>query len=224
MPNTENETSTIDSFFTEPTETALAERPENQIVLPGTMGQMQSMAEFMSKSTIIPAAYQNKPSNCFVALEFAQRIGCNAMMVMQNLDIIQGKPSWSSKFMIAVSNDCGKYTPIRYEMSGTEGQDDWGCRAYMTEILSGEKLTGVKVTMKMAKDEGWYSKKGSKWQTMPELMLQYRAAAFLIRTYAPELTMGLHTAEEKQDMINVTPQREKSAAEIAWESRTKVVE
>lgn len=212
MPNDDQ---TVDSFFTEP-ETALAERPENQIVLPGTMGQMQSMAEYMSKSNIIPSAYQNKPANCYVALEFAQRIGCNAMMVMQNLDIIQGKPSWSSKFMIAVANDCGKYTPIRYEFSGTEGQDDWGCRAYMTEIATGEKLIGVKVTIKMAKDEGWHGKKGSKWQTMPELMLQYRAAAFLLRTYAPELVMGLHTVEERQDMINITPDRGETAAERAY--------
>jgi len=199
--------------------TELAPLQENQIALPGAMGMMQNTAEFLSKSTIIPAAYQGKPANCFVALEFAQRIGCNAMLVMQNLDIISGKPSWSSKFMVAVSNECGKYTPIRYEMSGTEGEDDWGCRAYMTEISSGEKLTGPRVSMKMAKDEGWYGKSGSKWKTMPELMLHYRAAAFLIRTYAPELTMGIHTSEEREDMINVTPVREKSAVEAAWEAQ-----
>ena len=214
MPN-----ETVDGFFAETVEKSLAALSENQIVLPGTMGQMQAAAEFLSKSTIIPSAYQGKPANCFVALEFAQRIGCNAMLVMQNLDIISGKPSWSSKFMVAVSNECGKYTPIRYEMSGTEGEDDWGCRAYMTEIATNEKLTGPKVTMKMAKDEGWYGKNGSKWKTMPELMLRYRAAAFLIRTYAPELTMGIHTSEEREDMINVTPVREKSAVEAAWEEQ-----
>ena len=202
-------------------EKSLVEQTETQITMPGTMGQMQSVAEFLSKSTIIPAAYQGKPANCFVALEFAQRIGCNAMLVMQNLDIISGKPSWSSKFMVAVSNECGKYSPIRYEMSGTEGEDDWGCRAYMTELATGEKLIGPKVTIKMAKDEGWYGKAGSKWKTIPELMLHYRAAAFLIRTYAPELTMGIHTSEEREDMINVTPAREKSAVEAAWEAQSE---
>lgn len=190
----------------------------NAVTLPDNADLFQR-AEFMSKSTIIPAAYQNKPANCFVALEFAQRLGANAMMVMQNLDIIQGKPSWSSKFMTAIANDCGKYSPIRYEFSGAEGQDDWGCRAYMTELKTGEVLRGAKVTIKMAKDEGWYGKNGSKWKTMPELMLQYRSAAFLIRAFAPELTMGLHTAEERQDMINVTP-TEKTAAELAWEAQT----
>lgn len=205
-------------------ETALAEQQEQAVVLPGTMGEMQQAAEFLSRSTIIPAAYQSKPANCFVALEFAQRIGCNAMMVMQNLDIIQGKPSWSSKFMIAVANDCGRYTPIRYEMSGKEGEDDWGCRAYFTEIATGEKLVGPKVTMKMADDEGWSKKNGSKWRTMPELMLRYRAAAFLIRTYAPELTMGVLTEHERQDMINVTPERGETAAEKAYRATIEVKE
>lgn len=214
MPNDEP---VKDDFFSE---TALTPATETQIALPGAMGEMQKAAEMLSQATIIPEIYRGKPANCFVAMEFAQRIGCNAMMVMQNLDIIKGKPSWSSKFMIAVANDCGKYTPIRYEMSGTEGKDDWGCRAFMTEISSGEKLEGPKVTIGMARAEKWIDKDGSKWKTMPELMLRYRAAAFLIRTYAPELTMGIHTSEEREDMtINITPRSDKSAVETAWEQQ-----
>lgn len=221
MPD-DTEIEETDDFFK--TETALAERPENQVILPGSMGQMQSMANFMATSDRLPAAYQNKPANCFVALEFAARIGCNALMVMQNLDIIQGKPSWSSKFMIAIANDCGKYTPIRYEFTGTEGTDDRGCRAMMTDIATSEKLEGVKVTIAMARAEGWIDKKGSKWKTMPELMLRYRAAAFLIRTYAPELVMGLHTVEERRDMLNVTPDREETAAEAAYKAQALEME
>jgi hypothetical protein len=66
-----------------------------------------------------------------------------------------------------------------------------------------EKLEGPKVTMKMANAEGWVSKTGSKWKTMPELMLRYRASAFFGRLYAPEIMMGMQTAEEIQDVINV---------------------
>ncbi|CVK18497.1 hypothetical protein [Sporomusa sphaeroides] len=191
----------------------------------GNYGQLKQVAELMSKSTIIPAVYQNKPENCFIALEYAQRFGINAMMVMQNLDVIQGKPNWSSKFLIAIANECGRYSKIRYEWVGTEGQDDWGCRAHMTELSTGEKLVGPRVTIEMAKGEGWHGKNGSKWKTMPEVMLQYRAAAFLIRTHAPELTMGLYSRDEREDMINVTPDRAESAAERAWrESQVKEVE
>jgi hypothetical protein len=134
-----------EDFFAEPVSPTADLAP-----LQGDMGKLQQAAEFLSQSTIIPAAYQNKPANVFIAMEFAQRIGCNFMTVAQNLDIIQGKPSWSSKFLISVANECGKYTPIRYEMLGEEDADSWGCRAYMTEISTGDKLTGPKITIKMA--------------------------------------------------------------------------
>lgn len=209
---------TVDDFFTTPTQTALAERPESQLVFAGTnQNQMMQMAEFLSQSTLVPASYQNKPANCFIAVEYAQRIGCSPMTVVQNLDVISGKPSWSSKFLISVANECGRFTPIRYRFTGTKGQDDYGCIAYMTDKSNSELLEGPEVTIAMAKKEGWYGKNGSKWQSMPVLMLQYRSAAFLIRTYAPELTMGIHTKDEREDMINIAPNREKSAAEIAWE-------
>lgn len=186
-----------------------------------TDGNIMELAVYLSRSTVIPAAYQNKPANCFVALEYARRIGASPVMVMQNLDVINGKPSWSAKFQTAVANDCGRFTPVRYKMIGTKGQDDWGCIAWFKENKpDGEVLEGPEVTMGMAKAEGWLDRKGSKWKTMPEMMLRYRAATFLIRTYAPELTMGLHVKEEIEDMINVTPGGpapvEETAAERAW--------
>jgi hypothetical protein len=54
----------------------------------------------------------------------------------------------------------------------------------------------------MAKAEGWLTKTGSKWITMPELMLKYRAAAFFGRLYAPEVLMGMQTTEE---IVDITP-------------------
>lgn len=211
-----------DDFFADTTESALTEIKQTDLAIPDNLF---AKADFLSRSTIIPSQYQGKPANCLVALEYAQRLGCSELMVMQNLDVIQGKPSWSSKFMTAVANDCGRFTPIRYKMTGTKGKDDWGCIAYMTEKQTGELLEGPEVTIEMAKAEGWHGKKNSKWQTMPELMLRYRAAAFLIRTYAPELTMGLHTVDERQDMINITPDRAETPAERAYrESQAREVE
>ncbi len=161
--------------------------------------QAQRMATALSKSTLIPKEYQNNIPNCIIALEMANRMGASAFMVMQNLDIIVGRPSWSSKFLIASVNGCGKFSPLRYEFKGTENTDEWSCRAYAKD-KSGETLKGSWVSIKMAKDEGWFGKNGSKWKTMPELMLQYRSAAFFQRTYAPELSMGLISAEEAMDI------------------------
>lgn len=157
----------------------------------------------LSRSTIIPKDFQNKPENCIIALNMANRLGADPLMVMQNLYIVSGKPGWSSQFLISTFNTCGRFTAIRYSFSG-EG-DKWGCEAYSTEKSTGEVLTGSKVTIAIAKSEGWYSKSGSKWQTMPQQMLMYRAASWFVRAYAPEISMGLQTVEEIVDAIDLVP-------------------
>lgn len=81
-----------------------------------------------------------------------------------------------------------------------------GCRAWAIEKETGEKLIGTDITIAIAKAEGWYDKKGSKWKTIPQQMLMYRAGAWWARTYAPELSMGLSTAEEVIDIIDVNPE------------------
>ena len=207
--------SDTEDFFKD---TTPAEIPTDLPALAGDMGNLMQQANFLSQSTIIPEAYRNKPANCLIALEFANRIGCNFLTVMQGVYTIQGRPSWSSQFLISAWNTCGRFTPIKYKMFGTEADGmDFGCVAYSTEIETGEVLESPKITMQMAKDEGWSTKNGSKWRTMSSLMIRYRAAAFLIRLYAPELTFGIHTREEVEDMTNVTPQK-KSKAEEAWEN------
>lgn len=162
----------------------------------------QRMAKVLCSSQIVPAQFQGDKglANCIVALEIANRIGASPLMVMQNLYVVYGSPSWSSKFLIACLNQCGKFSPLRYEFEGKEGQDDWKCRAYATDKESGETLKGAWVSIALAKKEGWFAKNGSKWQTMPELMLQYRAAAFFQRVYAPEISMGMLTTEEREDI------------------------
>ncbi len=167
---------------------------------------MTALASKLAASDIIPQAFQKKPANVLIALDMANRLNASPMMVMQNMYVVYGNPGWSSKFLISTFNMCGRFSPLRYEFFGKPGTDDYGCRAYASELSTGEKLTGPDVTIGMAKKEGWYGKNGSKWQTMPQLMLTYRAAAFFIRTCAPEISMGLPTADELVDFqpVNVT--------------------
>ena len=67
------------------------------------------MAKALAESTIVPQTYQKNPSNCLIAIEQAQRMRISPLMVMQNLYPIQGRPSWSSQFLIAQVNNSGKY-------------------------------------------------------------------------------------------------------------------
>lgn len=226
---------------------------------------LQRTSKAFANSTMVPTAYQAmvtkgygdratvEPnpaalSNCMIALDMAQRMNANPLMIMQNLHIIEGRPSWSSQFIIAAINNCGKFSPLRFDLQwldeidaiystfewedrkkvekkhkvriknarcvawavekGTRipdfGLDDlkdhggvYGCcKAYGIPLLE-----SAPVTMEMAVNEGWYGKNGSKWRSMPDLMLRYRSAAFFGRIYAPELLMGLPTAEELQDVF-----------------------
>jgi hypothetical protein len=160
----------------------------------------QRMANALANSSLVPEAYRGNIPNVLIAMELASRVGASVFAVMQNLDIIHGQPSWRAKFLIATVNACGRFTPMRFRFAGTEGTETWGCRAIAKDRESGEDCVGPLVTMAMAKAEGWSTKSGSKWKTLPELMLSYRAAAFWTRLYAPELSLGMATAEEAQDI------------------------
>ena len=162
---------------------------------------VQRMAKALASSTLVPDSYRGEANlgNCIIALELSQRIGASVMAVMQSMVPIHGKPTWSASFLIATVNSCGRFSPMRFRWVGKEGTDEWGCRAFAVEREGNLELVGALVTIAMAKAEGWYGKSGSKWKTMPEQMLQYRAAAFWCRAYAPEIALGMHTSEEIHD-------------------------
>ena len=169
----------------------------------------QRMAKGLAQSKMIPEQYQGKVEDVLVAMEIAGRTGTSVIMVMQNLDIIKGTPSWASKYVIASLNASTKFsTDIRFEYENLgEKEIQWKqtvweggqrskksykkviqnkrCVAYCMD-LDGNKLEGPEVTIEMAYIEGWFTKDGSKWQTMTDLMLSYRAAKFFGNLYAPE--------------------------------------
>ena len=153
-------------------------------------------------SSLVPQQFQGEQNfgNAIIALEMAQRMNASPLMVMQNLYIVYGNPGWSSKFLIATFNQCGRFEAIKYKETGKKGTDSQGIIAYTREKGSDEIIQGPEVTILIAKQEGWYDKKGSKWKTMPDQMLRYRAAAWLIRTTAPEISMGLQTTDEIIDV------------------------
>lgn len=170
---------------------------------------LQRMATMFTKSSIVPETFRGDVNlgNACIALEMALRMKANPLLLMQNMFVVHGRPSWSAQFLIATLNKSGRFSALRYVFTGEEGQDSWGCRAVATELATGEHLEGPLITIALAKKEGWYGKSGSKWQSMPELMLRYRAASWFVRAYAPEIAMGLPEQGELEDtIIDVTPE------------------
>ena len=160
----------------------------------------QRMAKALAASTLVPAEYRNNIPNVVIAMELAGRIGASPFAVMQNIDIIHGRPSWRATFLIATVNTCGRFTPLKFQWTRDTNGKAIGCRAYARERESGVLCEGAEITWEMVKAEGWLDKKGSKWKTMSEQMFMYRAAAFWTRVYAPELSLGMHTRDEVEDM------------------------
>ena len=155
------------------------------------------MAKALSQSTIVPQHFQRNEANCLVAISQAQKMNIDPFTVMQNMYMIQGKISWKSSFLIAMINASGKYdTELQFEEEEKSGEP-YSCRCWTTK--DGRRVDGIKVTMDMAEKEGWTKKNGSKWKTLPGLMLRYRAASFFANLNCPELTSGFYTREEMLD-------------------------
>lgn len=174
----------------------------------------QRVSKMLASSTMVPEHFRNNIGNCVIALNYAHRAGIDPFMAMQKMYVIHGKPAIETQLQIALFNKGGQFSSLKYKISGKG--DDQTCVAYATDLQTKEVIEGPPVSIAMAKAEGWYSKAGSKWKTLPELMLRYRAAAFFIRLYSPETTMGLHTTEELYDsnVIDITPNDKKVQAEI----------
>ncbi len=162
--------------------------------------QAWKAAQMLSKTDLVPDGYKGKSENCLIALDVANRIHLSPLMVMQGLTVVRGRPAWNGQSSIALVNGSGRFTPLDFLFSG-EG-NDFGCVAVATRIQTGARCESERVTLQMAHDEGWSTKPGSKWKTMPRLMLQYRAGAFFARAYCPDVLLGIQTAEEVQDVYS----------------------
>lgn len=159
-----------------------------------------SIAKELASSDLVPTIYRNKPANCLIALDVARQVKSSPLIVMQNLDIILGKPSWRSTYIAGAIRT--RYQNIKVILDG-EGHDR-GCKVVAYDNNGQIIAEGTRVTMQMANDEGWTTKPGSKWKTMPDLMLQYRANAFFGRIFCPDILIGLQTEFEARD-VESTP-------------------
>lgn len=173
---------------------------------------LYDIGKMWASSSLIPAAYQGKPMDCTIAVDMANRMGVSPMMVMQNLYVVKGNPQWSGQACMSLIKGDKKFHTVHYVYTGERGTDTWGCYVSAIDRSTGEEVRGPEVTIKMVKDEGWFSKKDkygnetSKWKTMPELMLAYRAAAFFARIHIPNTLMGCKVEGEIEDIAVDKPE------------------
>ena len=164
----------------------------------------QRQAKSLCESNLVPTDYRGQKglSNCLVALEMSKRMNLSPLTVMQNLNVIHGRPSWSAAFIASQIMGCGRFKNFDYIVSGKDDSLSVQCQAIRLE--DNKLVKGTAVSMRMARQEGWT--KNSKYQSMPELMLKNRSATFFGRQYIPDLLLGVQTSEEVVDIqpIDVT--------------------
>tara|TARA_B100000161_G_scaffold10092_1_gene6265 strand:+ start:3647 stop:4258 length:612 start_codon:yes stop_codon:yes gene_type:complete len=166
----------------------------------------QRQAKSLCESDLVPKSYQGQKGlpNCLVALEMSKRMNLSPLTVMQNLNIIHGRPTWSAQFISSQIMGCGRFENFDYLVKGEGETLQVQCVAKRVEDQ--KIVKGTEVSMKMARLEGWT--KNPKYSSMPELMLRNRAATFFGRQYIPDLLLGVQTSEEVVDIqpLDVTPE------------------
>ena len=110
----------------------------------------QRQAKSLAESNLVPISYQGQKglSNCLVALEMSKRMNLSPLTVMQNLNVIHGRPTWSSQFITSNILGCGRFKNFDYVVTGKDETLSVQCQAIRLE--DNKLVKGTAVSMKMA--------------------------------------------------------------------------
>ena len=184
-------------------------------VTPDVMNMLMQYTNMFAEASIVPNHYRGRKGDIFIAVQTAHRMNLDPMMVMQGTYVIHGNLAMGSAFAISLANSSGLLkSGITYKIEGS-GEN---LRVTAKAIFkSTDEEISYSIGMKEAKGEGWT--KNPKYQTLPELMLRYKAATLLIRTHMPQVLNGMHTVEELKDV-----QASKSVKEVVSNNNAQNLE
>ena len=165
---------------------------------PTNMKEAMEFAGLLAKSDIVPKDYQGKPGNVLVAIQWGMEIGLQPMQAMQNIAVINGRPSIWGDAMIALVRASPSFEYI------TETQDDKQATCIIKR--KGEPEAIRTFSMDDAKRAGLTVKSGP-WTQYPKRMMQMRARSWALRDVFPDVLKGMICAEEALDSgpRDVTP-------------------
>lgn len=171
-------------------------------IAPTTMEEAWRYAVALSRSSLVPTAYRNRPEDCLIAVDTAKRLGVATLIFLQNTYVVNGRLGMEGQLIIAIVNrSCLLSGPIQYEVEGNDPfADAYRVRAHAVLSATGEQVYGPWVDWRVVKAEGWHKRDGSKWNSMPEQMFAYRAATWFARRHCPEALMGMSTVDELCDI------------------------
>ncbi len=158
---------------------------------PRNIGEAIQFAEMLSKASLVPKDFANNPGNILVAIQWGMELGLQPMQAMQNIAVINGRPSLWGDAVIALVKACPACEWIVEEI----GDESATCRVKRT----GEPEQSRSFSKADAKTAGLLGKQGP-WSQYPKRMLQMRARSWALRDVFPDVLRGLAVAEEALDM------------------------
>lgn len=182
-------------------------KPASLLMDVDAFNQMQRVGKMLALSPLFPEHLRKGSTDTAIAngvlvMNMAMRLNEDPLTIAQAIYFVGGKPGWSSSYLIAKVNQHSVFkNPIDWKV---EGQGETLSVTAFAELSQTGKKVSVTCDMRMAKAEGWT--KNAKYQSMPEQMLRYRSATFLIRLYCPEVMVGVPSViEHELEMKDVTP-------------------
>jgi len=170
-----------------------------------SLDQAMEYAKMIADSDLAPKDYKGKPGNVLIAMQFGSEIGLKPLQSIQNIAVINGRPSLWGDAMIGLvqSHPICEYIRERLD-NGT---------AYCTvKRRDDDKEYTYEFSKEDAKLAGLLNKPGC-WSQYPERMLQMRARGFALRDKFSDVLKGIAMREEVEDyVIDVTPEKNKSVA------------
>lgn len=176
----------------------------NQGFAPTTLTEAMTFSEMLSKSQMVPKAYQGKPEDVLVAIQWGRELGLAPLQALQNIACINGKPSVygdAAMALVQASPVC-EGIDEHFENEGTPNPT-----AVCIAKRKGRNPVIARFSVEDAKRAGLWGKQGP-WQAYPKRMMQMRARGFALRDAFPDVLKGLITAEEASDFPaerDVTP-------------------
>ena len=174
---------------------------KSSIFEPATMDDAMKLAAYLAKSSIVPKDFQGKPENVFIAMVMGREIGLKTMAALQNIMVVNGRPSiWGDAVWALIKNNITPDGIIEYAKESLDESDPKNPVA-VCEIKARRDENPVVRTFSQADavKAGLWGKPGP-WQGYPRRMLQMRARAFAARDAAPDLLKGLGVIEEMADV------------------------
>jgi hypothetical protein len=163
--------------------------------LPATFGEAKQFATELASSNLVPKAYAGKPLDILVAIQWGTELGLAPMQSLQNIAVINGKPSVYGDALMALvlANPACEGVEEFIEGEGTSNPV-----AVCIAHRRGRKPVTARFSVEDAKRAGLWNKQGP-WTQYPKRMLQMRARGFALRDSFPDALKGLITVEEAQD-------------------------